>query len=379
MKNGDKKFFYWDRLISLLTVILMLTAVALQKNGTVIGITPEEILTPANAEESSESDTLQVLSDGTLLVNTMPLASEVYGYAGATPLRIYVKDGIIDKIEAADNAETPDFFSSATEKIFPQYLGKSISEALAMQVDAATGATYSSIAIKENLHRGLTFVQPHVSSQPVLTATTDTKTNPFDTKTIVAIIVVLSGVILPHWLKGKGFRWIQLALNVVVLGCWCGTFISYSLLVGFLSNGINLGISIIALLLLLVAFVFPLFGKNRHYCMWICPLGAAQEIIFRLIPRKAALSQSFQRLLLSFRWIVWSVLMLLMWTGVWFEWMNYELFSIFLFQQASWIVIVLSIIFALLSSVVSRPYCRFLCPTGCLLQTIENKKLEAQM
>lgn len=370
MKNGDKKFFYWDRLISLLTVLLMLTAVALQKNGTVVGITPEELFMPANAEQTSESDTLQVLADGTLLVNTSSLASEVYGYAGATPLRIYIKNGVIDKIEAVDNAETPDFFSSATEKIFPQYHGKSINEALALQVDAATGATYSSIAIKENLHRGLAFVQSHVSTQPVLTVKTDTKANPFGAKTIVAIVVVLSGALLPYWLKGKGFKWIQLVLNVVVLGCWCGTFISYSLLVGFLSNGINLGVSIVTLLLLLVAFVFPLFGKNRHYCMWICPLGAAQEIIFRIIPHKVTLSQGLLHWFSRIRWILWSVLMLLMWTGVWFEWMDYELFTIFLFQQVGWIVALLAVVFGVLSIFVMRPYCRLVCPTGCLLQII---------
>jgi len=33
---------------------------------------------------------------------------------------------------------------------------------------------------------------------------------------------------------------------------------------------------------------------------------------------------------------LWAALMLVMWCGVWFDWMNYELFSAFLFNQAAW-------------------------------------------
>ena len=199
-------------------------------------------------------------------------------------------------------------------------------------------------------------------------------------KTIACIIVILGGALLPLWFKGKGFRLLQLLLNVAVLGCWCGTFVSYSLLANYLSNGVVNWISAIAaLLFIVVALIFPLFGRSRHYCMWLCPLGSAQELLGKIVKKKPKLSPKTLKTLSLVRWSLWSLLMLLMMTGIWAEWMDYELFSIFIFHQASWLVVVLSIIFAVLSFFVQRPYCRFLCPTGCLLQTLENKKLESQM
>lgn len=358
----------------------MLTAIALHKNGTLLGETPQNLLMGTSVEgHGGDTDTLIIMPNGTMIVNTTMLASEVYGFAGPVPLRISIKDNIIEKIETGENSETADFLAAATSKIFPHYIGQNIEDALNIQVDAATGATYSSGAINENMRRGLTFAQAHISDMPIEIDAPESSPHSFGLKEIIAIIVILSGAILPIWLKGKGFRWLQLVLNILVLGCWCGTFISYSLLIGYLSNGIRLSVAVVTLLLLVVALLFPLFGKSRHYCMWLCPLGSAQELIFRLIPRSIKISPNTLRWLSYLRWGLWSILMLLMWTGIWFEWMDYELFSIFIFQQASWIVIVMSIAFAILSAFVSRPYCRFLCPTGCLLQTLEDKKIEAQM
>lgn len=67
-------------------------------------------------------------------------------------------------------------------------------------------------------------------------------------------------------------------------------------------------------------------------------------------------------------------LLLLMWTGITFDLINYEVFSVFLFDQASLFVLVLAGVSLLLSLVVSRPYCRFVCPTGQLLRWSEGKK-----
>ena len=65
--------------------------------------------------------------------------------------------------------------------------------------------------------------------------------------------------------------------------------------------------------------------------------------------------------------------MLLMLTGVWSEWMNYELFIAFIFKSASWVIILLAIVFVLLSIFVPRPYCRFVCPMGSLFKLSSTK------
>ncbi len=75
-----------------------------------------------------------------------------------------------------------------------------------------------------------------------------------------------------------------------------------------------------------------------------------------------------------FNELLWAALMLLMITGVWFDWMDYEPFSAFLFTTASPIVIGVALAFVALSVFIPRPYCRFVCPTGCLFRLAQTNK-----
>ena len=80
------------------------------------------------------------------------------------------------------------------------------------------------------------------------------------------------------------------------------------------------------------------------------------------------MSPTLIRRLNFFRELLFAVLMVLMATGVFAEWADYELFTAFAFQSASIVVIVLAVVFVVLSVFVPRPYCRFVCPTGSLFK-----------
>lgn len=73
-----------------------------------------------------------------------------------------------------------------------------------------------------------------------------------------------------------------------------------------------------------------------------------------------------------FRKILWAVLMLLLWTDVMTEWLDLELFQAFMIQVAPIGIIVTAGVFLLISLIISRPYCRFVCPTGSLFKRAEN-------
>lgn len=354
------KFSQFTRL---LICFLMLSSVAILRDARFCG---HEI-----AEQSTETDlspiTLQ--KDGSIVVSTQSIASDVKGYGGPVPLVLTVKDGIITDIQALKNSETPDFFKKVENEIFPKWKGKTITKALSSDIDAVSGATLSSDAVNTNIRRAV----QTVASMP---AEQTNHASPFGScksvKWIIALIVVLSGAILPLFYKHKRYRIVQLCFNVIVLGFWSGNFLSYSLIVNYLSNGIDILQSIIPLLLLVTAFVFPFFGKKSHYCMWICPLGSLQELAGKCIKRKWSLSFKTLNCLRKFNEGLWALLMLLMWSGICFSWMDYELFSAFLLSQASTFVIVITILFIVLSLFVQRPYCRFVCPTGCLFRIIQN-------
>lgn len=93
-------------------------------------------------------------SDGTYIVNTQSLAKDVKGYGGQTPLKIYIKNDKIEKVEALANNETPGFFASVKTKLLERWKGMSAKKAAEGKVDGVSGATLSSKAVKENVKRG---------------------------------------------------------------------------------------------------------------------------------------------------------------------------------------------------------------------------------
>ncbi|MBP5409438.1 MAG: FMN-binding protein [Prevotella sp.] len=99
--------------------------------------------------------------NGMYVINTTTLATNVEGYIGPTPLKIYIQKNKIVKIEALKNQETPKYFAKIRKQLLDQWNGMTVKEAQKAQVDGVTGATISSDAVKENVKRGLDYYQKH--------------------------------------------------------------------------------------------------------------------------------------------------------------------------------------------------------------------------
>ena len=94
------------------------------------------------------------------VIYTGEIAKKVVGYNGPTPVSISITNGKITNITALDNKETPAYFKKAKEKVFKQFIGKTVDEALNLNADFATGATYSSEALIKNIKMGLQQAKP---------------------------------------------------------------------------------------------------------------------------------------------------------------------------------------------------------------------------
>ncbi|MBR4722077.1 MAG: FMN-binding protein, partial [Muribaculaceae bacterium] len=70
---------------------------------TIIALT----LMGAVATASAADSVITKQKDGTVVVNTTTIASDVRGFKGATPVKIYIKKGKVMKVEALPNKETP--------------------------------------------------------------------------------------------------------------------------------------------------------------------------------------------------------------------------------------------------------------------------------
>lgn len=372
-KKHSKSFIV--RLLSLAVVVLILAAVTILRDGRIFGFD----ISNARACEAAtvQGDTLSIASDGTVTVLTKPLANDVQGYAGQVPLRITIsKDGVVAAIEALPNSESPDFFNKAAT-LFARWQGKGIDEAADEEVDAVSGATFSSRAIIENMKRGLAYAKENAFDAGAAEAAAAGGRGMGGTAAgwtlaaVMSLLVTLSGAVVPLFTGNRRWHYAQLALNVVVLGLWSGTFVSYALLMRLFAGGVNwatLGTLAAALVMVFVALVYPLAGRGGHYCANICPFGSAQELAGKLAKRKLRPSARLNRWLVWFRNLLWGVLMGLMLTGTWTAWVDYELFTAFVYSSASVWVVVAAAAFLVLSVWVPRPYCRFVCPTGELIK-----------
>ena len=374
---------FWARLLSLVVVVLILAAAAILRDGRILG----HDLREAHEAKALKNDTLEVTPDGAFVVNTKPLAKDVQGYGGPVPLKIHIKDGRVAAVEAEPNAESPDFFNRA-KTLLNHWQNKSVDEALAEEVDAVSGATFSSRAIIANMQRGLAYAQKHGqwgedgsvgaadTSASHIVGSEDGSVGALETSAppIVALIAVLLGAVVPLFYNNRRLHLVQLAVNVVVLGLWTGTFVSYTLFLRIFSGGVSLsaiGALAASLLMLIVALIYPLAGRSGHYCANICPFGSAQELAGKLSRRKLRITPRVLKLLSVLRNLLWGVLMALLLTGTCTAWIDYELFTAFLYSSASVWVTVLAALFLVLSVWVPRPYCRFVCPTGALVKSIE--------
>lgn len=371
---------FWARLLSLVVVVLILAAAAILRDGRILG----HDLREAHEAKALKNDTLEVTPDGALVVNTKLLAKDVQGYGGPVPLKIHIKDGRVAAVEAEPNAESPDFFNRAKE-LLNHWQGKSVDEALAEEVDAVSGATFSSKAIIANMQRGLAYAKQHgqwgedgsvgalgTSASPIVGSSVGAHGTSIPS--IVALIAVLLGAVVPLFYNNRRLHLVQLAVNVVVLGLWTGTFVSYTLFLRIFAGGVSLsaiGALAAPLLMLIVALIYPLAGRSGHYCANICPFGSAQELAGKLSRRKLRITPRVLKLLSVLRNLLWGVLMALLLTGTCTAWIDYELFTAFLYSSASVWVTVLAALFLVLSVWVPRPYCRFVCPTGALIKSVE--------
>ncbi|MDE5611243.1 MAG: FMN-binding protein, partial [Odoribacter sp.] len=95
---------------------------------------------------------------GKLLVTT-PIADDLIGYAGNVPLFLAVSnEEIILGLTLLDNSESPGFLRRIGKKnLLSAWNGKTLEEAAQLEVEAVSGATMSSDAIRGSVKRALAF------------------------------------------------------------------------------------------------------------------------------------------------------------------------------------------------------------------------------
>lgn len=307
------------------------------------------------------------------LIVTTPIADDLIGYAGNVPLFLAVsqKDVVLG-LTLLKNSETPGFLKRLEKKDFlSAWDGKTLEEAEQLEVEAISGATMSSGAIRGSVKKALGFYLEREGGGG----------NQDWMKVIQHVLggfVVLLALVSLFWGgKMKKWRFLLQVSSVLILGFWCGYFVSFELLFNWLLNGIPWGARVLLPVIAVLAIACPLFLSKSYYCAYLCPFGAAQELMGKIRKKKISPKGILKNLLKYTRVVYFMIIIGLLLWGIPLELASMEPFPAFLLTAATGWVIALAVVFLLLSIFFVRPWCNYFCPTGELQEVLRKADTKA--
>lgn len=193
-------------------------------------------------------------------------------------------------------------------------------------------------------------------------------------------VVLLAAAIVLNWKKPKNlsaFRFSLLAISLIYLGFLLrqGLCPIATLQMVFVSKEKIVLTFFIFLIFLLPLLTTLLFGSI--FCYFLCPIGAVQELIFRL-SRKLGKMPTLARFPKSFLYLPYLMLFLVILGSARFSttvFCKLDPFgALFGCNPAGWKLPFL-IAFLVSSFFVFRPFCQFLCPLGAVFKFLEKFRI----
>ena len=149
-------------------------------------------------------------------------------------------------------------------------------------------------------------------------------------------------------------------------GCVCSVGSVQNVVLALFNPGYHIPLS--ALAFFVIPLVYTLFF-GRTFCAGVCPLGAVQDVF---LLRPVSLKKWLQKVLGLIPWIYLGLAVLYAATGTDFIICRYDPFvGIFRFN-ATFFMFAIGAAFLLISVFIARPYCRFLCPYGVILNLVSR-------
>jgi polyferredoxin len=170
--------------------------------------------------------------------------------------------------------------------------------------------------------------------------------------------------------KNAALRWVSLATTLIVLGWMDGGFLSISHITGLIWVGPSAVTSDLPLLIMAVFTVVTVLLWGRVFCGFLCPFGALQDFVDRLVPArfKRELPKEVHRGALRVKYVILAVVLLPAIAGSHVSLYQYfEPFATVFFLGRDLLLWVIAGSILAAATVVPRFYCRYACPLGASL------------
>jgi ferredoxin len=149
-------------------------------------------------------------------------------------------------------------------------------------------------------------------------------------------------------------------------GCVCSVGSVQNVVLALSNPGYHIPLS--ALAFFVIPLIYTLF-YGRTFCAGVCPLGAVQDVF---LMKPVSLKKWLQQVLGLIPWIYLGLAILYAATATDFIICRYDPFvGIFRFN-ATFFMFAIGAAFLLISVFIARPYCRFLCPYGAILNLVSR-------
>ena len=326
------------------------------------------------------------------VARTGRIAPEIMGYHGPIDLALALTpSGRIREVRLLDHAESSEHMARiGAARFLDDFRGTAPGRM--PEADAVSGATVSCRAM-------LLAVRTAQERLCGVTTATPAETGGDNTDRWIAAMVLAALFVAALSLRRASafVRRTLLVLAAVFLGFLLNESFTYAILLDAAG-----GLGLFAVFFLTLTVTATLFG-GRIYCGWICPFGALQELLHlrRSVSRKTSpppnavtgsetkktestrpvskvralnTSQGRDRTLQKTRLILLLALLILALTTGVRGFVDPEPFADFFGLAFSSWRFFLGAVFLAFSVIVSRPFCRFICPTGALLACLNRLK-----
>ena len=184
------------------------------------------------------------------------------------------------------------------------------------------------------------------------------------------IVFVLVLAALAFFTKSASLRWVSLAATAIVLGWIDGGFLSISHVTGLIWVGPSAITSDLPLLLMVAFTLVTVLLWGRVFCGYLCPFGALQDFIDRLVPArfKRELPKGLHRTALKGKYAILAVILLPAIAGSHASLYQYfEPFGTVFFFGRNALLWAIAGTILVAAAIVPRFYCRYACPLGASL------------
>ena len=163
----------------------------------------------------------------------------------------------------------------------------------------------------------------------------------------------------------KGIFWISI-FSIAYFGffregCVCSVGSLQNITLAMFNSGYAIPATVIGFFVL--PLIFALFF-GRTFCSGVCPLGAIQELV---IWKPLKIPPWIEKSLKLIPWIYLGIAILFAATATDFIICRYDPFIGIYRLDGTFLMYIIGAIFLLVGMVIARPYCRFFCPYGVLL------------